>query len=147
MTTTLTVGQRKIAAAGRCAAAYWAAALAGATPGVIPVDHPAAPRTGRAEALATVAADEALARRLDAVSRGDDHALHTLLTAATVALVRVYQGGDDLTVGQPPTGAAPLARVLPVRAPVAAADTFRSLLGTVGSVTRDVLRHQDYPVD
>ncbi|MGW1807056.1 amino acid adenylation domain-containing protein [Streptomyces sp. NPDC002078] len=148
MSSHLTVGQRKIAASQRPAsAAFWARFLDGARAAGFPADRPAAARTGRTRPTAVLDLDPALAERLTAVSRGDETTLHTLFTAAAIALLNAYTGERDLVVGQPPTAPQPLARVLPTRLELLAEDTLKTLLGRLSQVTLDVLTHQDYPVE
>ncbi len=148
MSSHLTVGQRKIAASQRPAsAAFWAGFLDGSRAIGFPADRPAAARTGRTRQAAVLDLDPALAERLTAVSRGDDTTLHTLFTAAAIALLNAYTGERDLVVGQPPTVPQPLARVLPTRLELLAEDTLKTLLGRLRQATLDVLAHQDYPVE
>ncbi|MFF8845263.1 amino acid adenylation domain-containing protein [Streptomyces sp. NPDC015127] len=148
MSSHLTVGQRKIAAAQRPAsAAFWAGFLQGARATGFPADRPAAARTGRTRPAAVLDLDTALAERLAAVSRDDDTTLHTLLTAAAFALLNTYSGVSDLVVGQPPTAAEPLAAVLPTRLELRADDTLKTLLSRLREATLEVLAHQDYPVE
>ncbi|MFF3210149.1 amino acid adenylation domain-containing protein [Streptomyces sp. NPDC002886] len=148
MSSHLTVGQRKIAASQRPAsAAFWAGFLDGSRATGFPADRPAAARTGRTRPAAVLDLDLALAERLTVVSRGDDTTLHTLFTAAAIALLNAYTGERDLVVGQPPTVPQPLARVLPTRLELLADDTLKTLLGRLRGATLDVLAHQDYPVE
>ncbi|MFC8722275.1 amino acid adenylation domain-containing protein, partial [Kitasatospora sp. NPDC057198] len=148
MSSHLTVGQRKIAASQRpAAAAFWARFLDGSRATGFPADRPAAARTGRTAPAAALDLDPALAERLTAVSRGDATTLHTLLTAAALALLNAYTGERDLVVGQPPTAPRPLARILPTRLELLADDTLKTLLGRLRRATLDVLAHQDYPVE
>ncbi|CRK56701.1 Malonyl CoA-acyl carrier protein transacylase [Alloactinosynnema sp. L-07] len=148
MTVDLTVGQRKIAAAQRpAAAAFWGRALDGAVATAFPPDVASAPRTGRAEPLAELPVPADLAARLVAVSRGDDLALHTVLVAATMVLLADYTAAEDVLVGEPATAAERLASVLPARHRVAADDTFRSVLSGLRAAVREAFPHRDFPVD
>lgn len=148
MTTQLTTGQRKIAAAQRpTAAAYWAGQLAGARDTGFPPDRPRAPRTGGTRTGATLPVEPALAARLHAVSRGDATTLHTVLTAGAVALLRYYTGESDLLAGRPAQAADALARVLPARVALEPDDTLRTLLTRLRATVLDALPHEDYPVD
>ncbi|MFJ3303922.1 amino acid adenylation domain-containing protein [Streptomyces sp. NPDC086549] len=148
MSSHLTVGQQKIAAAQRpAAAAFWARALEGAPSTTFPADVATARRTGATRSAAVVDLDEALAQRLAAVSRQDDTTLHILLTAAAAVLLNVYGGDRDLLVGQPPTVPDSLARVVPTRVSLEPDDTFRTFLGRLRGATLEALAHQDYPVE
>ena len=148
MSSHLTVGQQKIAAAQRpAAAAFWARTLEGAHTVSFPADTASAPRAGTTRAAAVLDLDAPLAARLAEVSRQDDTTLHLLLTAAAAALLQAYTGEGDLLVGRPATLAEPLARVLPTRIAVEPADSFRALRGRLRETTLEVLAHQDFPVD
>ncbi|WP_103341281.1 non-ribosomal peptide synthetase [Amycolatopsis sp. CA-126428] len=147
MTADLTTGERKIAAASRAAAAgFWTTLLTGAPVSTFPVDRPSAGRSAAARLAATVPVEPALATRLTAVSRGDGEALHVILLAATLALLREYSGSADVLVARPPAGEA-LARLVPVRHRFADDDTFRSLLGALRTSVPEALAHQDFPIE
>ena len=151
MTTSLTAGQRKLAALERPgAAAFWARLLDGAPECGFPPDHAARPAAGAAPATATLHVEAALDERLAAMSRREDAALHVILTAGVVALLHEYGGDRDVVVGQPPPAAGdaePLAEVLPLRLPVAPETSFRALLLGLRDVVRDALLHHDHPLD
>ncbi len=147
MTAELTTGERKIAAASRTAAAgFWRTLLADAPVSTFPFDRASAERSAAAEPAATLPVEAALAARLAAVSRGDGEALHVVLLAATLALLREYTGSADLLVSRPPAGEA-LARLVPVRHRFTDGETFRSLLGALRTSVPESLAHQDFPIE
>ncbi|WP_086667406.1 non-ribosomal peptide synthetase [Lentzea kentuckyensis] len=136
MSTDLTTGQRKIAAAQRPeSAAFWNALLADAPVSSFPEDT-----------VTTTRLDDALTARLDAVSRGQDAALQAVLVAGTMALLREYTSSADVLVGIK-ADADVLADVLPLRHNISDGETFRTLLNEVRMRITEASAHQDFPVE
>ncbi|MGW7082379.1 amino acid adenylation domain-containing protein [Streptomyces sp. NPDC054871] len=147
-----TRGQLKVAAAQRPReGAFWRAELA-ALPerSGFPSDLNAAPQGG-AHATVTLDLDDALAERLDQLTRGQDAALHSVLIATVGALLQRYTGGEEAVLAAPSVPVAgapePLADTLVLRLPIARDTALRGLLGEVKTRLLAALTHQDFPVE
>jgi amino acid adenylation domain-containing protein len=141
---TLAAAPERPAGAGR-AAAYWLSRLDGldGTSG-FPIDLAVEDGAGQQVAERAVELPTELVQRLRRISRGQPEALHVLLMAGLVGLLRRYTRTDDVAVGQPCLGGA-VRQLLVVRA--AGGRTLRELLMSLRDTVRDAVSHQDFPLD
>ncbi|HET6208762.1 MAG TPA: amino acid adenylation domain-containing protein, partial [Jatrophihabitans sp.] len=84
-----------------------------------------------------------LVHQLHRISKGQPAALHVLLAAGLVALLRRYARTEDVAVGQPGHGAAG-PQLLVLRA--TGGSTLRELLPKLADAVRDAVTHQDFPL-
>ncbi|HET6209944.1 MAG TPA: hypothetical protein VFD94_06160, partial [Jatrophihabitans sp.] len=84
-----------------------------------------------------------LVGQLYRISKGQPAALHVLLVAGLIALLRRYARTEDVAVGQPGHGTAgPQLLVLPATG----GSTLRELLPKLADAVRDAVTHQDFPL-
>ncbi|AXB42529.1 non-ribosomal peptide synthetase [Amycolatopsis albispora] len=135
---------------------YWRAALGTEVPTLdLPYDKPGS-REGFRGATAVRGIDAALVRELRALSRRHGVTLYMTLLAAFQRQLGRWAGADEVVVGTPIAGrTAPelrsvvgcLINMVPVRANLATAPDFASLLSNVRADTLGAFAHQDLPFD
>ncbi len=88
---------------------------------------------------------------LTRLSRGNDHTLHVILTAAVTGLLWKYTGNDDIIVVSPiykqDNDGPFINTVLILRNSVRGADSFKDLLIRVRQSITQAVEHQDYPIE
>jgi len=148
-----TLGELKIEAARRpLETAYWHNRFPqGWRKSGFPADR--VPAGGAASQPGTVHAtvDASTLAALTRLSRGDDAALHALLTAGAAALLHLYTGAEQVQVGMPVRARAdretePLSWALPLTIDVDQDSSLRTLAQSTGAAVTEAVRHQDYPL-
>lgn len=135
--------------------AYWERKLAGAPPVLdVPADRPRPPVFTRRGGAAPWQVDPDLARRLKVLAVSEGVTLYSVLLAAFQLLIGRYTGQDDFLIGSPFAGRSRpgfegvigyFINMLPLRADLSGAPSFRALLRRVGATVLEALEHQDYP--
>ncbi|MCP4147487.1 MAG: hypothetical protein GY757_07035, partial [bacterium] len=85
------------------------------------------------------------------ISRGNDYALHTIATAALVALLNKYTGENDIVVGTPiykqKSDSELINNMLILRSNLNESITFKELLIQVKETLAQAVEHQNYPLE
>jgi amino acid adenylation domain-containing protein len=135
--------------------AYWEKQLAGVSPVLeLPTDQPRPPRFRRRGAAAACCIEPELAGRLKALAAAEGVTLYTVLLTAFQVLLNRHSGQDDFLIGSPFAGRSRsefehvvgcFINMLPLRAKLMGAPTFRELLHQTSATVLEALQHQDYP--
>jgi amino acid adenylation domain-containing protein len=136
---------------------YWKHRLAGApTILELPTDRPRPAVASGRSTKATIVLPAALARDLEALSRGEGATLFMTLLAAFKLLLARYSGQTDIVVGTPVAGRSHtelesligcFLNTLVLRTDLAGGPTFRELLGRVRETAVGAYAHQDLPFE
>ncbi|HSU12938.1 non-ribosomal peptide synthetase/type I polyketide synthase [Longimicrobium sp.] len=137
--------------------AWWKERLAGA-PALLelPTDRPRTAERSWRGSHEPVSFPPALARRLEALARGEGATLYMVLLAAFQVLLGRYAGSDDVVVGSPIAGrdvpgveglVGFFINALAMRADLSGDPAFRQLLGRVRAGTLDAYEHQEIPFE
>jgi amino acid adenylation domain-containing protein len=85
------------------------------------------------------------------ISKGVDHALHMVLTAALLVLLHKYTGSDDIVVGMPiykqSVEAEFVNTAVALRNKIPVGMTFKELLLQVRQHINEAVEHQNYPIE
>ncbi|HEX6883770.1 MAG TPA: amino acid adenylation domain-containing protein [Planctomycetota bacterium] len=144
-------------AAGDAELAFWRETLAGAPPVLeLPLDHPRPARPSWRGAKVQRALPAAMVARLEAFARAEGATPYLALLTLTQVLLARYAGVEDLVVGTP-VAARPTAEcegliglflnVLPIRADLAGAPSFREALRRTRERVLAAHAHQDVPFE
>jgi amino acid adenylation domain-containing protein len=137
--------------------AYWRTQLEGA-PAVLPLptDRPRPARQSHRGAAHAFRLSAAAAGRLTAVARAEGATPFMAYLAVYAALLNRLSGSDDVVVGSPVAGrtrpelerlVGMFANVVPLRADLSGAPSFRTLLRSVREAVLEAFAHQDVPFE
>jgi amino acid adenylation domain-containing protein len=134
---------------------YWRDELSGELPVLdLPADRPRPAMQSFRGGTITRRMDAELTGTLKRLAGRERVTLYMLLLAAYQVLLHRYTGQDRLVVGSPTSGrerpelegvVGDFVNMVPLRADLSGAPTFRELLGRVRANVVATIRHQDYP--
>ncbi|WP_129674304.1 non-ribosomal peptide synthetase [Candidatus Chloroploca sp. Khr17] len=134
---------------------YWHGRLAGDLPVLdLPIDKPRPPFQSFHGSSHTLTFAPGLALKLRELAKAEHTTLYALVLAAFYVLLHRSTGQEDLIVGSPMAGRSRPAfqqtvgyfvSPLPLRATLAADDSFRDVLGQVRQILHEAIAHEDYP--
>lgn len=132
--------------------AYWLEKMSGeVASAAFPTDHGAFRNGDQTTEGLRFELTGSLYDKLAGLSKGSDHTLHIILTAALNLLLAKYTGGRDLVVGtpiyRPDTDGQFLNTILPLRTRLKEGNSFRDLLLQVRSTMLEAVEHQEYPME
>jgi amino acid adenylation domain-containing protein len=130
---------------------YWLNTLAGLPDKVgFPFDRKKGVNKRRPETVNRIFPGEILLS-FSRISKGVDHALHMVLTAALLVLLHKYSGSDDIVVGMPiykqSAAAEFVNRVVALRNRITANMTFKEILLQVRQTITEAVEYQNYPIE
>jgi amino acid adenylation domain-containing protein len=141
---------------GELSRAYWAEQLRGPLPTLrLPADRARPAVRGFAGAAHRTQLDRNLVACLRSLAEREGTTLFTVLLAAYQTLLHRYTGDEDVVVGAPVAGRGPagladlvgyVSTLLPMRARISGADSFRQVLAAVRATVLGALANQDHPL-